>query len=120
MAEPPAFWSLPSRRPDILADVKHLFDPAGGPAPTPSLTRGVMLPLWDHQNGINRFRYDLVLRSPRYFTEGYLVVSAPDAPDGNLQPNAWRVERVELLRARPLSAGPALKGPPSFVPIRPT
>jgi hypothetical protein len=106
-ADPSAFWAPNEKlRKEAPERVRAAFRLAG-PAQANFEVRISRMPLWERDGDRFRFLCDSQVTlpptapgAPSYVVEGQLEVEGEAAPDAFPTPGAWRVRRLDLLRAR--------------------
>jgi hypothetical protein len=95
------FWADPKVRPEMTATVRNVFQEGVRQGPPPSVTlTATPVPLWSNEGGKVRFGIDFqILQLTKFKAEGMLYVET-DAAKAVPEPSDWRIDRVEMLRAR--------------------
>jgi len=139
LADEKVFWAIPDIRDAVVARAKRLFTfGAGGDEGFHvQAQRQVRWPLWEEDKATGRllFRYETTAglsvsyreRTPegerqvdaKVNLEAFIVLSCPKAALESGEAPQWRVERVELVRARRADQGPpGMPGPGGTPPGR--
>jgi hypothetical protein len=113
-AEPGVFWASPKEKDKIISGVRGIF----GTGKTPErLSLQGSVPVYHRDADRVTFRFDLtILLPPQYGVQSQVVVTA-DARNGDPTPADWRVESLELISGKTLTAGaPGPGGSPAATP----
>jgi hypothetical protein len=103
-AEAPTFWADPSKRDEVVDEVKKVFQ-CGDAGPFKLSPMRVQVPTWSEDKDFLRFGIDfqLMLQKHPFMAEGRIIVEAELA---NINaPKPWRIHSVELVRAKTAPAG---------------
>jgi hypothetical protein len=94
------FWADPKVREEMSAAVRKVFQEGREDRQAMMSLAGPPVPLWSSEGGKFRFGIDFqIVRLTKYKAEGLLFVeadAAKDVPD----PGDWRIDHIEMLRAR--------------------
>jgi hypothetical protein len=95
------FWADPQTREEMIASVRKVFQEGARQGPPASVTlTAPPIPLWSSEGGKVRFGIDFqMLQLTKFKAEGVIYLET-DAAKALPDPSDWRIESIDMLRAR--------------------
>jgi len=111
------FWASPKEKDKIINGVRGIFGKGKTPEGLSLLSN---MPIYHHDAERVTLRFDLVIALPPLYGVQSQVVVTADARNGDPAPGGWRIESVDMISGKTMTASaPGPGGSPARMPQRP-